>query len=315
MVIIIEKIFVSDAWNLKCWGHENLEFINVALNTDNLLFIDPCLIENWNNDWAKMAVSTMHSFFEELYNAYRNNDTLSKYRLLSHAREQNATRLGYGSGDNGKGNSPEGLIHDFRPLEILMHEIDTIGIPQDLTILIPGFAEDGFSDLLTNVIHKELNDFTLAQMSRYGIEPNNVTSFYTWDLKLRDWIKVKSPCYIYGEDEILLVPKCIVRKNYLFGVGQYFERIILERKREEDGWRDDKGRLIPKRDVAKQLRTEDEHWKYKYAIDYSKKFNDALEEYHKKLPSFYAEYGRPLEDDVLDEIFYSKKVIDSKVKK
>ncbi|MFL0247340.1 hypothetical protein [Candidatus Clostridium stratigraminis] len=304
MIIISKKIFVSDVWNLGCKGHENFEFIDVALNRDNLLFIDPCLLEKLNDNWSKMAISTINSFFYEFYTAYRNSDTLLKYSLLGHAREQNATRLGYGNGDNGKGNSPEGLIHDFRPLESLIAKINTIGIPQDITILIPGFAEDGFSDLLTNVIHKELNDFTLAQMSKYGIDPNSSTKFYTWDMELRVWIEVESPCYRYGKDEILLVPKSIVRRNYLFGVGQYFGRIILERKREENGWRDDKGKLIPKRELEKQLRTSEEHWKYEYAIDYSKKHNDALEEYHKKLPLFYAEYGQPLDNDKLDKILY-----------
>lgn len=304
MIIISKKIFVSDVWNLGCRGHENFEFIDVALNIDNRLFIDPCLIENWKDSWAKKAVSTMQAFFREFYMSYRNNDASLKYRLLSHASEQNATRLGYGRGDNGRGNTPEGLIHDFLPLEVLIHEINTIGNPQDITIFIPGFAEDGFSDLLTNVIHKELNDFTIVQMEKYGVKPNSTTSFYTWNIELQDWIIVDSPCYRYGKHEILLVPKRIVRKNYLFGVGQYFERIILERKREEDGWRDSKGKLIPKREMAKQLRTDDEHWKYKYVIDYSKKNNDALEEYHKKLPSFYAEYGQPLDDVVLNKIIY-----------
>ena len=197
-------------------------------------------------------------------------------------------------------------MNDFRPLESLIHEIDTIGIPQDLTVLIPGFAEDGFSDLLTNIIHSELNDFTLTQMNKYNIIGNSTTKFYSWDSSLQNWIQVESPCYRYGKDELLLVPKQIVRKNYLFGIGQYFERIILGRKQAEDNWRDDKGKPIPKREIAKNLRTDDEHWRYKYAIDYSQKHTDALEEYHRKLPSYYFEYGQPLDDDFLDEIIYTQ---------
>ncbi|MBS6160174.1 MAG: hypothetical protein KIC52_02820 [Firmicutes bacterium] len=302
----MKKIFVSDVWNINNSGHENLDFVDVALNKDNLLFIDPCLIENWDIAWAKKAMCTINSFFSEFYSAYRDNDRLLKHSLLSHAREQNATRLGYGRGDNGKGNTPEGLMNDFRPLESLIHKIDTIGIPQDLTVLIPGFAEDGFSDLLTNIIHSELNDFTLTQMNKYNIAPNSTTTFYSWDSSLQNWVQVESPCYRYGKDELLLVPKQIVRKNYLFGIGQYFERIILERKQAEDNWRDDKGKPIPKREIAKNLRTDDEHWQYKYAIDYSQKHMDALEEYHRKLPSYYFEYGQPLDDDFLDEIIYTQ---------
>ena len=298
----MKKILVSEVWNLGDCRHETLEFVNVALNRDNMLFIDPCMIEAWDDEWAIRAKRTMESFFEKFYQAYRNNDSLLKYTLLSHAREQNATRLGYGKGDNGKGNTAQGLLKDFRPLETLIHEIDTIGIPQDITVLIPGFAEDGFSDLLTNILHAELNEFTLKQMRKYNIKPNGTTTFFTWNADVQNWIEVNTECYYFGKDEVLLVPKQIVRKNYLFGVGQYFERIILERVREEDEWYTEDHKPIPKRDIAKQLRTEEEHWQYDYAINYTKEHCDALLEYHKKLKSYYIEFGQPIDDEILDDL-------------
>lgn len=299
-----KEIFVSDEWKLNYKGHENYEFVDVALNDDTKLFIDPCLIKNWNNKGAKEATLTIESFFTELYKAYRINDSILKENLLSHAGEQNATRLGYGRGDNGKGNTAIGLLKIFRPIQTLINKIETIGEPEDLIILIPGFAEDGFSDLLTNIIHKELNDFTIKQMKKYGVKPNDIDNFYTWDLKSKSWILVESPCYKYGKHKILLVPKRIIRERYLFNIGQYFYRIILERERSKDLWLDDKGKLIPKTEIEKQLRTDEKHWKYRYVIDYSIEYNDALDEYHRKLPSFYAEYGQPIDDSKLDEIVY-----------
>lgn len=299
-----EKIFVSDVWNLGSKGHENFEFVDVPLNDDTKLFIDPCLIENWNNNWAKKVSLVIESFFTELYKAYRINDLTMKENLLSHAVEQNSTRLGYGRGDNGKGNTATGLLKIFRPIETLIKKIDTIGIAQDLTIFTPGFAEDGLSDLLTNIIHNALNNFTKEQMEKYGVEPNDTDSFYTWDLKSKSWILIESPCYRYGKHKILLIPKRIIRSNYLFNVGQYLSRIILERERSKDLWLDDKGKLIPKTEIKKQLRTDEKHWKYDYVINYSIEYNDALDEYHRKLPSFYAEYGQPIDDSKLDEIVY-----------
>lgn len=299
-----EKVFVSDVWNLESKGHENFEFVDVALNDDTKLFIDPCLIENWNNKWAKKVSLIIESFFTELYKAYRINDLTMKENLLSHAGEQNSTRLGYGRGDNGKGNTANGLLKIFRPIETLIKKIDTIGVVQDLTIFTPGFAEDGLSDLLTNIIHNELNNFTKEQMNKYGVEPNDIDSFYTWDLKSKSWILIESPCYRYDKHKILLIPKRIIRSNYLFNVGQYFSRIILERERSKDLWLDDKGKLIPKTEIEKQLRTDEKHWKYDYVINYSIEYNDALDEYHRKLPSFYAEYGQPIDDSKLDEIIY-----------
>ncbi|MFI3214600.1 MAG: hypothetical protein R3Y24_14875 [Eubacteriales bacterium] len=304
----MNKVFISDVWELTSPIHENYEFVNVAVNQDNLLFIDPCLIESWNCEWANKAKKTVDSFFTELYRAYRNSDDSLIYSLLSHAGEQNCTRLGYGRGDNGKGNTPEGLMKDFKPLETLIHEIDTIGIPQDLPVFIPGFAEDGFSDLLTNILHAELNDFTTQQMEKHNIEPNSTTIYYSWDMNSCNWVKKEKKCYSIGKDEILLVPKRIVRKNYLFGVGQYFQKIILERKREEENWYDENGKPISKKDIEKQIKQDDEHWKYKFVTEYTQKYTDALLTYHKNLPLYYFEHGQPLEDDVLDEIILEIKI-------
>ena len=50
---------------------------------------------------------------------------LRKKELLSHAGEQNGPRLGYGRGDNGKGNR-KWINRDFKPLENLIKQILTM---------------------------------------------------------------------------------------------------------------------------------------------------------------------------------------------
>ena len=94
--------------------------------------------------------------------------------LLSHAGEQNATRLGYGNGDNGKGNTADGLLEIFQPLEQLISSIRTIGKAEDLPLLIPGFAEDGMSDLLTNILHECLNEFTTVSYTHLDVYKRQV---------------------------------------------------------------------------------------------------------------------------------------------
>lgn len=97
--------------------------------------------------------------------------------MLSHAGEQNATRLGYGDGDNGKGNTAEGLMKKFSALDSLIDYIPNMSKPEDLTIFLPNFAEDGLSDLLTNILHKQLNEFTLSQLNKFEIIPNAEAPF------------------------------------------------------------------------------------------------------------------------------------------
>lgn len=87
--------FISDYFNNGLKGHYNYNFVDVAVNDDNLLFIDPVLIELAKDQWCNDANATIQSFFDEFYEAYRNNDVQRKIVLLSHAGEQNGTRLGF----------------------------------------------------------------------------------------------------------------------------------------------------------------------------------------------------------------------------
>jgi hypothetical protein len=299
----MKKYYVSDNWNKGIKGHSNYGFVDVAVNDDNLLFIDPMLIETANDKWCKDANAIVQSFFDAFYEAYRMNDQVKKAELLSHAGEQNGTRLGYGRGDNGKGKTRQGLLKIFSPLELLLQDISTMQKAEDLSVLIPDFAEDGLSDLLTNILHDQLNQFTLMQMKKYGVESNAVKPFWTWDIEEACWKEVMKSSYYVDGQELLVVPKHIVRKKYLFSIDQYFNRIILERIRDEGGYMDD-GKPIPKKEVVKAKRYSGEHWQYKEAVSYTKKNNDALNEYHRKLPSFYTEYGQPLVDEALDEVIY-----------
>ena len=166
----MKKYYVSDYWNKGIKGHLNYAFVDVVVNDDNLLFIDPILLETARDRWCQGANATVQSFFNAFYEAYRTKNQVKKEELLSHAGEQNVTRLGYGRGDNGKGNTKQGLLNIFSPLDSLLQDISTIKKAEDLAVLIPDFAEDGLSDLLTNVLHDQLNQFTSEQMKKYGIE-------------------------------------------------------------------------------------------------------------------------------------------------
>ncbi len=297
------KKYVSDYINKGIKGHFNYEFVDVIVNDDNLLFIDPMLIEILGDQWGIEAKILIQSFFDAFYAAYSEKDDRKKVELLSHAGEQNGTRFGYGRGNNGKGNTVNGLLDIFAPLENFMQEISTMRRVEDLPLLIPGFAEDGLSDLLTNILHAHLNAFTLQQLRKYGIESNGKSFFWSWDREHSCWIQIERPSFYIEGQELLLVPKQVVRKKYLFNTSQYFNRVILERIRKEGGYMDG-DKPISKKDIIKMKRFSGEHWQYDESVSYTKKNNDALDEYHKKLPLFYSENGNCMQDEELDEVIY-----------
>lgn len=210
--------FISDEWKLKSKGHSNFDFVDVAINSDNRLFIDPCLIEMTGSIWSQKAIKKIDSYMNELVSAYLHKDEKKKKVLLMNAREQNATKLGYGNGYNGKGNTVDGLLDDFRPLEELVKAIRSVSQLQDITVLLPGFAEDGLSDWITNILHLELSEFTDEQMKKYEIKSNGEVKFSYWNNEELKWKTISKPGYLINGKEILLVPKNIVRKKYLFSV-------------------------------------------------------------------------------------------------
>lgn len=279
-------------------GHENYEFVDVCLDADNRLFIDPCLLEIAQDPWSINASKIMHSYFDCLFDELRSNN-LQNSSLLDHAREQNATKLGYGNGRNGKGKTAKGFWDSIKGLSILVHEIPTINLAQDLPVLVQNFAEDCMSDLLTNILHDQLNSFTSRQMNLWGCPNQGQKTIWTFDPNSKSWIQVSRPCWYYKGKELLMVPKWIVRKNYLFNVEQYLSRVIIDHMRALDN-----SQNLKKIDIINNLPKKTPHWRYDTVISYSRKNPEVLTEYHHRMPKYYYRKNGKMSDEQLDAVVY-----------
>lgn len=293
-------MFLSDFIKDGRKGHENFEFVDVQLDSDNRIFIDPVVLENATDAWSINANKCVQSFFDSLYEALKKNQA---YNLFDHAHEQNATKFGYGNGQNGKGKTADGLEDALSKLKKLVHTIPTISKGEDIPILVEGFAEDCMSDLLTNILHEHLNEFTAHQMKRRGIPADSKKTFWTWDMENSAWKQVTKECWFYNGRELLMVPKWIVRKNYLFKAHQFLYGVIVERMQVERGWED-----MKKIDVLKNMPKNNEHWEYETVIQYTKQHPDALEEYHKRIPKYYNRAHGIMSDEELDLAIYGCEV-------
>lgn len=298
-------IFISDHLGIGVKGHQNFEYVDVFLDDDNRLFIDPCMIEGAEDPWSQNAANIMRTFFDCMFDGLRNK-TLYSSGLLSHAGEQNATKLGYGNGCNGKGKTAEGLWDCINGLSSLVYEIPTINRAQDIPVLVEGFAEDCMSDLLTNILHEPLNTFTQSQMVMWGCVPQGNKPIWTFDASIKEWIQVTRPCWYYNSKELLLVPKWIVRKNFLFKAHQYLYSVIVERIRKANGWSD-----LKKIDIWNNLPRISEHWEYDTVIAYTREYPEALSEYHEHMPQFYRRAKGCMTDADLDLAVYGHIVKES----
>lgn len=284
-------------------GHANFAFVDVQLDSDNRIFIDPVVLENATDPWSIAANKCVQSFFDCLFVAFKNNQ---ENALFDHAHEQNATKFGYGNGQNGKGKTADGLEEALSKLKKLVYVIPTISKGEDIPVLVEGFAEDCMSDLLTNILHEQLNEFTAQQMKCRGIPATGRKTFWTWDMQDNAWRQVTKESWFYKGKELLMVPKWIVRKNYLFKAHQYLYGVIIERMQVEKGCED-----LKKIDMLNNIPKVDAHWRYKTVIQYTKKHPDALEEYHKRIPKYYKRAHGIMSDEELDIAIYGCKVAEA----
>ncbi|MBR5718651.1 MAG: hypothetical protein IKX16_06505, partial [Clostridia bacterium] len=161
-------VFISDYLGLPR-QHSEFAFVDTRPRKDTRIFIDPCLIDGGTSDFCNRARQVVDSFFDIFYSSFRNH--IPRQELLGlfmHAHEINAAKLGYGDGHNGKAKTPEGMLSTFMGVQALFEKGLPLSKAVDLPIFVEGFAEDCMSDLLTNILFRELNQFTLAQCEFHG---------------------------------------------------------------------------------------------------------------------------------------------------
>lgn len=298
-------MYISEYFKLSK-GHRNFDFIDVNLSSDTELFIDPCLIETGHTQFCQSAADTMCDFFDNFYNLYRNHSSLGeKLNFFKHSHEINATKLGYGTGNNGKAKTPEGMIETFKSVQTLIDSNIPLSKAIDLPIFIRDFAEDCLSDMLTNILFLNLNEFTISQCEKHSMDIQDIPAkYYYWDIALHKWRIYKGKGLLIDGKPVLLVPKEIVHHNFYYNTEQYFSRIILEKMQAEQTTYDNRGKEAKpsKRELRENLLTS-----YSDVLNISQeetiKDPSLLIHHHDKMRSFYL--NRALSDEELDDRVYS----------
>ena len=307
-------------------GHASLDFIDIDINDDTKLFLEPTLIECVDDEWYKICAEKINSFFDELFFQYEINNKKNILELLDCAHEPNETKLGLGSKESikkgGRGNTAEKLYEVFS--EIIDKKLLDKGLvknPMDLCVFVHDFAEDGMSDLVTNIIRKELNEFTINQCEKHGVELEDklLNIGKSWNNETKSWEDVIERALTINGKCVLLVPKNIVRRKYIYSVEQYMSRKILEHRQNYhvindtslvEHTTDKNGNDIIKKPSKKLVRREDvgDTPTKDYAVDYTFENPDLIKDYRKEV-KYKAKLGiYSLRDEELDEILYGDNI-------
>lgn len=218
----------SDEFSLSKTQAE-LDFVNIPMETDIPLFIDPFAISRRVNRWSECCHRTIITFFEQVIDAIRTgNDTLAR-NLLRHLQEPNETRLGYSQ------DKPQGAgIGSYQSEQLFEALRDSsaartgfLSSLAECELLIEGIARDKISDLTTNIIRYHLAQYTKDQCELLGIPTHQLPLSPYYSERNNEWLSdyFELPM-IYGKP-ILLVPKAIVRYDTAYDAQQYYNNYVI----------------------------------------------------------------------------------------
>ncbi|MBO7196748.1 MAG: hypothetical protein J6V80_05435 [Clostridia bacterium] len=300
---MLKKVNFSQKFGLNISGHHDIDFVDINIEGDSLLFIDPCLIECCNDDLSKTCSATISDYFGKLYTVLKDDNVPEIYRHLSHLGERNEARLGYGNGRNGKAKTAEGMIKTLSGLRRLI----TDGIPLekaiDIPILMPRFERDCMSDMLLNVLYKPLSEYTIQQCQLWGIPTvySTATKYY-WDFEEHCWKIYHGKSLVIGGETILLVPKRYVCKGLYYSTSHFFLSKIAPMLQNRDVVIIDGKQQKPNKQEVKKAESKEHGSLLDATVTYAKIYPKLLSEYHADIPIKY--YQRCLSDDVLDKLLY-----------
>lgn len=227
---------VSEYFDLGVDQHE-LDFVDIDMDTDVELFIDPTWIHIQNGEWFEKTSRTLFGYFDYIVELYEEGKKEKARELFGFSSEPNETCFGVSKGQpDGTGPSETMLVEFFD--EVISNDMIENGLIrrlEDLHVFVEGFGPDRLSDLVTNVIRKHLVDFTKGQCQLYEIPltEDPVEIGWSWNQDKREWEIVRDQALIVDNRVKLLVPKSIAVKVFRYNASQYCSHHVLVRRQEE----------------------------------------------------------------------------------
>lgn len=188
----------------------SLGAIDIILNADTPLFIDPLLIpKSKSKIWSEKAFNSYNNFFKraiKLLSAVKQRNskdiawrTLNKDFLF---HEINYTCLGYGGG-KGSGWGPELVNRTLNTAkDIVDLGVEDVDLFMALALFEEGIGPDRISDMVTNIIYDQILEYTIDIVEKLNIP--------TERFELKDQVVqlIRNP---YSKNPIFFVPMDVVR--------------------------------------------------------------------------------------------------------
>ena len=207
-----------------------LDFVDIRLDTDIPVFLDPTGIKSLDSQWGHELSSLLQSFFEcVLENIKIGNDKKAQL-LLSSLNERNEFHLGYSQGES-RGHAFGAISAESVWGALSKSQASLTGLLQDLEdtcLLIHGIGTDMISDAVCNILRGPLVQYTQNMCQYYGIPlVNDVDSGPIWNPIKETWENSFVSLPVSDHGKIVLVPKILVRHKVSYKYDEYYRHFLL----------------------------------------------------------------------------------------
>ncbi|GAE27478.1 hypothetical protein JCM9140_3626 [Halalkalibacter wakoensis JCM 9140] len=218
----------SEAFRLPDSHQGNFDFLNIRIDSDNRLFIDPTRINAEESPIFQRCSDIVNDFFHTIFDLYVEGKTHEVRDYFRSSGESNEIFLGLTRGfPRGLGNSEESLsrVFDYVHEQGLLDE-QIVGRIEDFHVFVPDFGQDLLSDLVASLIKQELITYTQEQCVNHGINPTYTLTTSYWNHIEHNWEAIEELVPEYDGNPIVLIPKQIVVSGYLYNAHRYWQQVV-----------------------------------------------------------------------------------------
>jgi hypothetical protein len=211
-------------------SQNQLDFVDIPLDTDISLYVDPYALSVSGNDWLRECGNIVVSFFDYFLAVIRKNDESKSMQVIANLHEPNDTHLGLSKGrpsGRGWGGKQGRMLYDRLRTSAAVKS----GKVKDLSeieLFIPGIASDKISDLTVNVLRGEFVAYTEEQCQLLNIPTQQISSGLYWNYESTCWESRYANLPIYKGERIVLVPKLGVRVRLIPDHEEFYNKFVLD---------------------------------------------------------------------------------------
>lgn len=204
------------------------DVVDVILNADTNLFIDPLLLEeSKHQEFSRGAFSTYNEYFKTIIKLLAASKTegdiaWKNAKRLFQFHEISWTCLGYGGSVRGSGFGNELIASTLSTAkEIVDLGITDVDLFMALALFEEGIGPDRISDMTTNIILPDLLSFNERIITELNLTPSE------HQIRGKKYLLLDNPCSA-KKDPLLLVPTDIVRDLPIAADWSDISRVVSE---------------------------------------------------------------------------------------